>query len=466
LEAISKDIKNQINSDYYLVDLIKKGIAFHVGYLPASIRKQIEDAFKDRVITTLFCTSTLIEGVNLPADNLFITSHKNGLHNLDDVSFRNLIGRVGRIDHSLFGNVFMVCLSHADAKTPEKYEHLLTKGISDQHLSIDKGLTESQKKTIITSLVANDFEMKMKPDKTTADEFSFMRKQALIFVNDLKAGKESCIVQVLRHYATDTDIQIILQNAQNHPTNKGLDISPDQIISLAQFVKNGNQYPALRNNEVDYSDVVAFLLSLSNVFKWRIYEKKTLGYGNEPRVNEARINMYANLLYRWMSGHGLSMIILAAIQYKEKHPETGIWSNNQKLEDYYNRNDPRHKNLVISDTLNIIENVILFSIANYFREFSTEYKKQHGNLPFDNDWYEYVEFGTTNQLTIVLQRYGFSREASSYIIKHEQDFVDRNKPSPAFPFMLRKQALLDCDDRNVVTETPDIYINVPELFIE
>ena len=295
LEAISKDIKNQINSDYYLVDLIKKGIAFHVGYLPASIRKQIEDAFKDRVITTLFCTSTLIEGVNLPADNLFITSHKNGLHNLDDVSFRNLIGRVGRIDHSLFGNVFMVCLSHADAKTPEKYEHLLTKGISDQHLSIDKGLTESQKKTIITSLVANDFEMKMKPDKTTADEFSFMRKQALIFVNDLKAGKESCIVQVLRHYATDTDIQIILQNAQNHPTNKGLDISPDQIISLAQFVKNGNQYPALRNNEVDYSDVVAFLLSLSNVFKWRIYEKKTLGYGNEPRVNEARINMYASI---------------------------------------------------------------------------------------------------------------------------------------------------------------------------
>ena len=33
--------------------------------------------------------------------------------------------------------------------------------------------------------------------------------------------------------------------------------------------------------------------------------------------------------------------------------------------------------------------------------------------PFNNDWYEYVEFGTTNSLTIVLQRYGFSREKSS-----------------------------------------------------
>ncbi len=466
LEAISKDIKNQINSDYYLVDLIKKGIAFHVGYLPASIRKQIEDAFRDRIITTLFCTSTLIEGVNLPADNLFITSHKNGQHNLDDVSFRNLIGRVGRIDHSLFGNVFMVCLPHADHKTPEKYEKLLTEDISDQHLSIEKGLSTSQKKAIITSLVSNDFEMRTKPEATTADEFSFMRKQALIFVNDLKSGKQSCIVQALKPFASTDDIQRILQNAQNNPITKGLDVSPDQIISLSQFVSNGNEYPPLRNNEIDYNDVVEFLLSLSSVFKWRIYEKKTLGYGNEPRVNNARISMYANLLYRWMSGYGLSTIILAAIQYKEKHPETGIWSNNQKIEDYYNRNDPRHKNLVISDTLNIIENVILFSIANYFREFSTEYKRQHDNKPFDNDWYEYVEFGTTNQLTIVLQRYGFSREASSYIIKHEQDFVDRSNPSPAFPFMLRKQALLDCDDSNVVTETPDIYINVPELFVE
>lgn len=46
LEAISKSIKNEINADYFLVDLIKKGIAFHVGYLPASIRLRIEEAFK------------------------------------------------------------------------------------------------------------------------------------------------------------------------------------------------------------------------------------------------------------------------------------------------------------------------------------------------------------------------------------------------------------------------------------
>lgn len=68
--------------------------------------------------------------------------------------------------------------------------------------------------------------------------------------------------------------------------------------------------------------------------------------------------------------------------------------------------------------------------------------------------------------TIVLQRYGYSREALTYIIKHINDFIDRSNPTPAFPFMLRKSALLECGNSDVVTETPEIHINVPELFIE
>ena len=183
LEDLSREIKTKIHADYFLVDLIKKGVAFHVGYLPSGIRKRIEDAFKNHTIKTLFCTSTLIEGVNLPADNLFITSYKNGQSNLDHISFRNLIGRVGRIDHSLFGNVFMVCLEDSDEKTIDKYQDLLTNEIPDQKLSIENSLTRSQKEAIITGLVNNDFEMKTKAS-TTIDEFSIMRKVALIFIKD------------------------------------------------------------------------------------------------------------------------------------------------------------------------------------------------------------------------------------------------------------------------------------------
>lgn len=466
LEAISKSIKNEINADYFLVDLIKKGIAFHVGYLPASIRLRIEEAFKNHVITTLFCTSTLIEGVNLPADNLFITSYKNGIHKLDNVSFRNLIGRVGRIDHSLFGNVFMVCLPTSDDSTIDRYEELLTKEIPDQKLSIESSLTRPQKEAIITGLVNNDFEMRTKNQHTTADEFTFMRKEALVFINDLRAGKESLIVRQLREIATPEQMDIIMQNIQQIPPSKSIDVSPDQFRNLHRFVESGEVYPSLNAaGEVEYSDVVDFLEKLARVFKWRIYEKKHLGYHDSQTLALTHIKWYANILYKWMSGYGLSYIIQDSIRYKEQHPDTGIWANNWKIEDYYNRYDPKHKNLVIADTLNTIENIILFSVANYFREFSAEYKKQHGNTPFNNDWYEYVEFGTTNSLTIVLQRYGFSREASSYIIRHEADFVDYSHATEAAPFVLIKDKLLACNDDSTRTETPDIYTNVPELFI-
>ena len=63
LLSLSREIQSQIHNDYYLVDLLKKGIAYHVGYLPSDIRMRIEELFRAGTIKTVFCTSTLIEGV-------------------------------------------------------------------------------------------------------------------------------------------------------------------------------------------------------------------------------------------------------------------------------------------------------------------------------------------------------------------------------------------------------------------
>lgn len=142
-----------------------------------------------------------------------------------------------------------------------------------------------------------------------------------------------------------------------------------------------------------------------------------------------------------MSGNGLSYIINGAVKYKEDNPHTGIWANNWRIEDYYDKNNPRHKNLIIADTLNTIENVILFRVANYFREFSTEYKLYHDKKVIDNDWYEYVEYGTTDSLTILLQRYGYLREAAHYIIKNKDELVNFDVKTDIAPSHLEKKFL-------------------------
>ena len=87
LIELAKDIKNEVHNDYYLAELVSKGVAYHIGYLPASIRQRIERLFHEGAITAIFCTSTLVEGVNLPADNLFITDFKNGLSHMSAIDF-------------------------------------------------------------------------------------------------------------------------------------------------------------------------------------------------------------------------------------------------------------------------------------------------------------------------------------------------------------------------------------------
>ena len=84
----------------------------------------------------------------------------------------------------------------------------------------------------------------------------------------------------------------------------------------------------------------------------------------------------------------------------------------------------------------------------------------------DNDWYEYVEYGTTDSLTILLQRYGYHREAAQYIIKNQEKYVNFELKTDLAPFALRKNLLANCSDENTKSETTEIFINIPELFIE
>ena len=61
-------------------------------------------------------------------------------------------------------------------------------------------------------------------------------------------------------------------------------------------------------------------------------------------------------------------------------PESQFFRSQKAVYDrlYVDYNDTlEHRNIVISETLKVIEHVILFSISNYFLRFSSEYKRFH-----------------------------------------------------------------------------------------
>lgn len=218
-------------------------------------------------------------------------------------------------------------------------------------------------------------------------------------------------------------------------------------------IRKGLKYPAAPVGSFKYADVLDFLNQLSDIFEWPTYEKSSLG-------KESMRRWYAVILCQWMEGMGLSFIMKKALEYHRNNPDNFRVSAYQPPT-IYNDRSKEHRNVVFADTLEVIENVILFSISNYFLRFSNEYKKIHGVTEFNNNWYEYVEFGTTNPLTILLQRNGFSREAATYIRSH-REFVEEDVNGN----VRLKRDILRCGNSNVEMESADVMLNSPELFID
>lgn len=462
LNALAAEIKSEVHDACYLADLIVRGVAYHVGYLPSNIRLRIERSFENGDLRTIFCTSTLIEGVNLPADNLFITSYRNGPSNMDEVEFKNLIGRVGRIKYNLYGNVVLV--REDDNLKEEQYTKLLKSDVPPQELSIDIKSNAQHIDALIQDLSDGDIEMSTCHDAATETEFEALRKFGLIYARDLATGDITPVTETFEKYINEKQKQRIRENFPVERTSDDITLSYDQSESLHDAIANGLAYPDLtgENDEVDFEKLVDFMMKLRSLFQWDIYEKRTIGKPGTQRLDSV-IRWYSTILLRWIRGNGLRTIVGSAVKYKERNPETGVWSGQYKVADRYDSNSKYHKNLVIAESLSVIENVLLFSMSNYFRKVSMEYKAFHQVDHFDNDWYEYVEYGTTNPDTIFLQQNGFSREASIFI----QTPSNYNKYVTEIDGEKKiKRSILECGNIGVETEAQDIQFNIPELFVD
>ncbi len=90
-------ISDFLHPDYNLIKCIKKGIVYHHGGMPEIIRLYVENIFsKYSTLKFVITSSTLLEGVNIPAEKIFLLSTKKGKSNLSVSQFKNLIGRINR----------------------------------------------------------------------------------------------------------------------------------------------------------------------------------------------------------------------------------------------------------------------------------------------------------------------------------------------------------------------------------
>ncbi len=95
--------------NWHLTNLVSRGAGIHNGQLHRSLSQIQVKLFEDfDGLNQIISTSSIIEGVNTSAENVVIWRNRNGTARLNDFTFKNIIGRGGRMFRHFVGNIFIL----------------------------------------------------------------------------------------------------------------------------------------------------------------------------------------------------------------------------------------------------------------------------------------------------------------------------------------------------------------------
>jgi len=100
-------LKSNIGGNNFLSQAVDSGFGLHHGRIPRAIATRMIRLFDQQKLPVLFCTSTLIEGVNTAAKTVMIFDKSINREDYDFFTFSNIRGRAGRLGHHHIGKVIV-----------------------------------------------------------------------------------------------------------------------------------------------------------------------------------------------------------------------------------------------------------------------------------------------------------------------------------------------------------------------
>ncbi len=104
--GITTDETNNTAEYWSLVRALENGYGIHHGKFPKYIQNEVLRMFNNKDFSNLFCTSTIIEGVNTNAKNVVVINNSVGNTTMSAFALKNIKGRAGRYYHHYIGRVF------------------------------------------------------------------------------------------------------------------------------------------------------------------------------------------------------------------------------------------------------------------------------------------------------------------------------------------------------------------------
>jgi len=113
-------LRRNYSPNFSLAKLAERGVGIHNGNLHRSLAQIQIKLFEEPQggIDTILSTSSIIEGVNTQAENVILLSNTNGSRAMFDYfTYRNIIGRAGRMFRYFVGRVFLLVRPPEQADT-------------------------------------------------------------------------------------------------------------------------------------------------------------------------------------------------------------------------------------------------------------------------------------------------------------------------------------------------------------
>jgi hypothetical protein len=127
-------IGDNFHPEWVLRESLKRGIGIHHGRVPRAIAHMMIDLFNRGEMETILCTSSMIEGVNTAAENVFIYDKHISKTKLDRFTFDNIKGRAGRLFRHKIGKIYLY------NSPPEEVSYDVRIPLFDQNAELDVDL--------------------------------------------------------------------------------------------------------------------------------------------------------------------------------------------------------------------------------------------------------------------------------------------------------------------------------------
>lgn len=445
VNELIKFVHDYVHKDYYLADALRHGVAFHHGKMPLEIRDRIEKAFADpnSPIRFIVCTSTLLEGVNLPAKSIFVLSDRHGRKSFmpkekqaraaAKLDFENLVGRAGRLSYDFVGNV--ICIRAKSNSWSEEPDELIAAGEPQAARSflVDPPKRQTKAYTDIARVLAGEKLPKSRSEGERRNAEQFATILTLHQLDNQESPLRSYFLQRVENGRQLLESAVSKLSVPTDVLRRSPTIRAEHQNQVWLSLKRENP-EVLVPPEVDIADfniLYAALQRLSVLYDWPTVEVSgtdaLMSNVRDEGGRQRRLKYWALLMRGWVRGDPLSRVIAEAIRYHEKvgHIVVPDYSAGFSFKkEKFDASNVRQVNFVIDEVMKDLENGLRFRILRYLHNYFDLSRCALGFERTGINLASAVEYGTIDGRAIQLQDLGFGRSVSLELLNSYGDALE------------------------------------------